>query len=247
MREQYNTANHRFAATSAGRNGSASAGGKTALVTQRFFPHSSRHPLNAAFYEVSKRGFDVAVASALILGLLPLFVMIAIAIKLSSRGPALFRHKRLGRGGKEFDCLKFRTMVSNAEDLLRSDPRLKAQFDKTFKLDRDPRITKIGNLLRKTSLDELPQLFQVVQGKMSLIGPRPIIEREREKYSIYVGKLLSVRPGLSGMWQVSGRSDTTYAQRVLMDMYYIDNRGLVLDLKIFIRTFGVVLRRTGAC
>jgi lipopolysaccharide/colanic/teichoic acid biosynthesis glycosyltransferase len=137
-------------------------------------------------------------------------------------------------------------MVSNAEQLLTTDPQMRSLFDQKFKIDDDPRVTRFGKFLRCTSLDELPQLFHVIQGKMSLIGPRPIIEREREKYAIYVGKLLSVRPGLSGLWQVAGRSDTTYAERVLLDMYYIDNRGFVLDLKIFLKTFSAVIKRAGA-
>jgi lipopolysaccharide/colanic/teichoic acid biosynthesis glycosyltransferase len=137
-------------------------------------------------------------------------------------------------------------MVSNAEQLLTTDPQMRSLFDQKFKIDDDPRVTPFGKFLRCTSLDELPQLFHVIQGKMSLIGPRPIIEREREKYAIYVGKLLSVRPGLSGLWQVAGRSDTTYADRVLLDMYYIDNRGFVLDLKIFLKTFSAVIKRAGA-
>jgi lipopolysaccharide/colanic/teichoic acid biosynthesis glycosyltransferase len=137
-------------------------------------------------------------------------------------------------------------MVSNAEQLLTTDPQMRSLFDQKFKIDDDPRVTRLGKFLRCTSLDELPQLFHVIQGKMSLIGPRPIIEREREKYAIYVGKLLSVRPGLSGLWQVAGRSDTTYAERVLLDMYYIDNRGFVLDLKIFLKTFSAVIKRAGA-
>ena len=137
-------------------------------------------------------------------------------------------------------------MISNAEQLLTSDPQLQSLFHQNFKIDDDPRVTRLGKFLRCTSLDELPQLFHVIQGKMSLIGPRPIIDREREKYAIYAGKLLSVRPGLSGLWQVTGRSDTTYAQRVLLDVYYIDNRGFVLDLKIFLKTFAAVIKRAGA-
>lgn len=246
MREQYSTANPRFASTSVIRNGPSPGLGNTALVRQDLIPAARRRPLNDLTYRAAKRTFDLTVATAIILSLFPLFVLIAIAVKLTSRGPVFFRHKRLGMRGEEFGCLKFRTMVSNAEAMLMTDPRLREKFEKNFKIDRDPRITKIGMLLRSTSLDELPQLFQVLQGKMSLIGPRPIIEREREKYSIYVGKLLSVRPGLSGLWQVSGRSDTTYAQRVLLDMYYIDHRSLALDLKIFLQTFKVVLSRAGA-
>lgn len=246
MREQYTTANQELAASRTVNVGSVSAAHKMALSRTNDFAATRRRPASAAAYEISKRGFDVAAASLLIVGLLPLFVLVAVAVKLTSRGPVFFKHRRLGLGGREFFCLKFRTMVSNAEDLLTTDPQLRRQFDSKFKIYDDPRVTRIGKLLRCTSLDELPQLFHVIEGKMSLIGPRPIIEREREKYSIYVGKLLSVRPGLSGLWQVSGRSETTYSQRVLLDMYYIDNRGITMDMKIFFKTFITVLKKTGA-
>lgn len=241
MREQYTTRNHEFAPAP------ISTTPTSALVREDPFPVIRRHPFHSALYEAAKKGFDLTVAGALIVGMLPLFIFIAVAVKLTSRGPVFFRHRRLGYAGREFDCLKFRTMVSNAEDLLTTDPQLRRQFDQKFKIDDDPRVTTIGKFLRCTSLDELPQLFNVVQGKMSLIGPRPIIDREREKYSIYFRKLVSVKPGMSGLWQVSGRSDTTYSERVLLDMYYIDHRGPLLDMKIFFRTFRAVLRKTGAC
>ena len=247
MREQYTTANQELAASPAANAGSASPAHNLALSRTNDFAAARRRPVSAAAYEISKRGFDLTAASILIVGLLPLFVLVAVAVKLSSRGPVFFRHRRLGLAGREFYCLKFRTMVSNAEELLTTDPQLQGQFNSKFKIDEDPRVTRIGKFLRCTSLDELPQLFHVIEGKMSLIGPRPIIEREREKYSIYVSKLLSVRPGLSGLWQVSGRSETTYSQRVLLDMYYIDNRSTAMDFKIFLKTFITVLKKTGAC
>jgi lipopolysaccharide/colanic/teichoic acid biosynthesis glycosyltransferase len=246
MREQYNTANREFAAQSISTDRAAAGTPSVALARQNIISTTRPHDAQATIYEISKRGLDVSCAACLILILSPLFVLIAVIVKLTSSGPVFFRHRRLGLGGNGFYCLKFRTMVSNAEQLLTTDPQMKRLFDQKFKIDDDPRVTRLGKFLRCTSLDELPQLFHVIQGKMSLIGPRPIIEREREKYAIYVGKLLSVRPGLSGLWQVAGRSDTTYADRVLLDMYYIDNRGFVLDLKIFLKTFSAVIKRAGA-
>ncbi len=246
MREQYNTANQELASIPSPGN-STSTGHRLAISRTKDFASAHPRPSRLSGYEIWKRSFDLTAASLLVLGLLPIFILIAIVIKLTSKGPVFFRHRRLGLGGKEFHCLKFRTMISNAEELLITDPQLRKHFDEKFKIDDDPRITRVGRFLRCTSLDELPQFFHVLSGKMSLIGPRPIIDREREKYSIYVGKLLSVRPGLSGLWQVSGRSDTTYSQRVLLDMYYIDNRSISLDLRIFFKTFITVLRKTGAC
>ena len=247
MREQYNTANSEFAAPAVAPSAAAAGTRATGIAKQNIFAAARPLGMHAAIYEASKRGFDLSIAALLLIGLLPIFILVALAVKLTSPGPVFFRHRRIGFGGKEFSCLKFRTMVSDAEQLLSADAELKTLFDQKFKIDNDPRVTRIGAFLRRTSLDELPQLFHVVDGKMSLIGPRPIVEREREKYSIYIGKLLSVRPGLSGLWQVTGRSETTYAERVLLDMYYVDHRGVAMDAKIFLRTFGAVLKKTGAC
>lgn len=246
MKEQYTTANPDFAVSPIVASSRVSDSTSSALVRQNLFVSASPHPKWTALYEISKRGFDLTAAIALIILLFPLFIAIALAIRLSTEGPVIFRHSRLGLGGRKFDCIKFRTMVQNAEDLLERNPALRHHFYQKFKMDDDPRVTKLGKFLRSTSLDELPQLFQVVQGKMSLIGPRPIVDREREKYSIYVAKLFSVKPGLSGLWQVSGRSETTYAERVLLDMYYIDHRGPIMDLKIVAKTFVTLLKRTGA-
>jgi lipopolysaccharide/colanic/teichoic acid biosynthesis glycosyltransferase len=210
-------------------------------------PYASRSARSQALYNLCKRGFDIAGASVLLLITSPLFVLVALVVKVTSPGPTFFRHKRLGQNGREFVCLKFRTMVADAEERLKRDTHLRGQFEEAFKIKDDPRITRTGALLRKTSLDELPQLFQVLRGEMSLIGPRPIVERELAKYAIYGVKLLSVKPGLSGLWQVCGRSDTTYPQRVMMDMHYIDHRGLRLDLQLLLLTTIAVLRRAGAC
>jgi lipopolysaccharide/colanic/teichoic acid biosynthesis glycosyltransferase len=218
--------------------------GLAGLDTVRARPLVVRERL---FYEAVKRLFDISISFAAVLAALPLFLIVAIAVKLTSPGPVFFYHRRLGKNGEEFDCPKFRTMVSDAEELLTSDPGLRKQFSENYKINDDPRVTPIGDFLRRTSLDELPQLFLVMTGRMSLVGPRPIIKPELAKYSIYGEKLLTVKPGISGLWQVSGRSNTTYAERVLLDMKYIDNRSSLLDIKIVLMTFGAVIRKTGAC
>jgi len=197
-------------------------------------------------FEGTKRLMDISIALAAVITTLPIFIIVALAVKLTSPGPVLFYHRRLGKDGEEFSCPKFRTMVCDAEKMLDTDPGLRKQFTEKFKIDDDPRVTPIGRYLRKTSLDELPQLFLVLSGRMSLIGPRPIIREELAKYSIYGTKLLTVKPGISGLWQVSGRSDTTYSERVLLDMKYIDRRNPWLDLKIVFLTIGVVLKKNGA-
>ena len=209
-------------------------------------PYTRKPEHRKTFYAAAKRGLDVSVSIAIIVFALPLIAGIVIAVKMTSRGPVIFRHRRLGKNGEEFDCFKFRTMVSDAEEQLKKNAELQKQFSEKFKIANDPRITRIGHFLRKTSLDELPQLLQVVQGKMSLIGPRPIVAGEVEKYSIYADKLFSVTPGLSGLWQTSGRSDTTYNERVLLDMYYIDNRSLRLELQLMAMTVATVVKKSGA-
>ena len=204
-------------------------------------------PRARSFYQVSKRVVDVCVASILLLMALPVLLVVGVLVKLTSRGPVFFAHRRLGYNGKEFDCLKFRTMIADAEERLKRDVNLRQQFEEKFKLEDDPRITPLGKFLRRTSLDELPQLLHVVTGEMSLVGPRPIVQNELSKYSIYANKLLTVKPGLSGLWQVCGRSDTTYPQRVMMDMHYIDHRCFTLDLQLLLLTATAVVKKSGAC
>ena len=197
-------------------------------------------------YQTIKRIIDVAVSASLLLVLSPLFLLIAFLVKVTSKGPVFFAHRRLGRDGRLFACLKFRTMIVNAEERLKNDPELRKQFEEKFKLEDDPRITPLGAFLRRTSLDELPQLWHVLTGEMALVGPRPIVEGELSKYSIYANKLLTVKPGLSGLWQVCGRSHTTYPQRVMMDMHYIDHRSLKLDAQLLLLTASAVIRKSGA-
>jgi Undecaprenyl-phosphate galactose phosphotransferase WbaP len=175
---------------------------------------------------------------------------IALLIKLDSPGPVFFRQTRIGRYGRKFYVYKFRTMVENAaqvlQDCLDRSPALKAEWLATHKLKQDPRVTRLGSLLRKSSLDELPQLWNIIVGDMSLIGPRPIVDAEVEKYGKCFDLYIQVRPGLTGLWQVSGRNDTTYEHRVELDQYYIHNKSLALDLQILWKTVSVVLNRTGA-
>lgn len=199
---------------------------------------------------ITKRTFDILCAFIGLLVLSPLFLLIVLLIKLDSRGPAFFGHKRLGKGGRYFTCYKFRTMRPDAEqvlkDLLRRDPEARAQWEKDFKLKNDPRITKVGAFLRKTSLDELPQLWNVLKGDMSLVGPRPIVTDEVKRYGDKARYLFKVPPGITGLWQVSGRNDIDYEERVLLDEYYAKNWSLWLDIEVIIRTFGAVLKKQGA-
>ena len=197
-------------------------------------------------YEAAKRALDVIGACVLLLVFFPAFVVITIAILVSNPGPIIYRHRRLGRGGREFWCYKFRTMVINAEEVLKNSSELRQEFLKSYKLKHDPRVTPVGAFLRKTSLDEIPQIINVLRGEMSLIGPRPIVRDELSKYGSQAEKLLTVKPGLGGVWQVYGRSDTEYAERVDMDMKYIDSRSTWLDIQLLLLTAATVLRCRGA-
>ena len=181
---------------------------------------------------------------------LPVTLIVAIAIKISSPGPVFYGHKRIGKNGKEFKCWKFRSMVIDAdkqlEKILAENPEMRAEWEKDRKFTNDPRVTKIGKFLRKTSIDEIPQFFNILTGEMSFIGPRPVTKAELTKYRNKSDFILSVQPGLSGMWQISGRSDTGYEERVTLDSYYIQNWSVWLDIWIIIKTVYVVLRGKGA-
>lgn len=199
------------------------------------------------FYLFVKRVTDILGALIGLILLSPIFLIVAIAIKLDSKGPIIFGHTRKGLGGKDIKVYKFRTMYENSKEIFDNfTEEQKQEFYKNFKLDNDPRITKIGNFLRKSSIDELPQLINILNGSMSIVGPRPIVEKEIALYGEYAPKLFSVVPGLTGYWQANGRSDTTYQERIKMDMYYIDNRSLGLDLKIIFKTFSSVIKGEGA-
>jgi len=199
---------------------------------------------------VLKRIFDIVLSSIGGLVFLPLCILIVILIKLDSPGPVIYTHIRRGKDGKIFRLYKFRTMYQNSkqmlEKMLRENPDLQKEWQENFKLKNDPRITRIGNFLRKTSLDELPQIWNVLKGEMSLIGPRPIIDDEVEKYGDNYALLASVKPGLSGLWQISGRSETNYEERVAMDIFYIQSWSLWLDLYILFKTFAAVIEGKGA-
>jgi undecaprenyl-phosphate galactose phosphotransferase len=196
-----------------------------------------------------KRTFDLIVSALLLLMLSPLFLYVALKIR-DSGGTVFFAHTRIGRGGKPFPCYKFRSMVPNAQEildrLLKTDPVAKAEWDKDFKLKNDPRITKIGQFLRKTSLDELPQLWNVFKGDMSLVGPRPVIAAEVERYGEKAVNYYQAKPGMTGLWQVSGRNDVDYDSRIYLDAWYVKNWNLWTDIVIMLRTFDVVLNRDGA-
>lgn len=198
------------------------------------------HPIGLA----SKRVVDVILALCGIVLLAPLFVICCAIIAGFSAGPVFFRHKRVGFNGRQFDCLKFRTMAVDAQERLRAhleaDPEAAAEWVATRKLRKDPRITTIGALLRKSSLDELPQLFNVLRGDMSIVGPRPVTEEELGRYSEAINAYYSCRPGITGLWQVSGRSATTFQRRVVLDSYYASNWSMVLDARIIAATIPAV-------
>lgn len=209
------------------------------------------HPFNFdAFGSLAYRACNLLAALLILLLISPLLLVIAWFIWRVDGAPIVFGHYRVGRDGKLFRCLKFRTMVRDSEDvlarLLRDDADARAQWQSERKLRDDPRVTPIGRFLRKTSLDELPQLVNVVRGEMNLVGPRPIVVQELRLYGAYKHHYLSVKPGLTGLWQVSGRSDTTYEERVQLDRRYVEKRTAWLDFQILLRTALVVLRGDGA-
>jgi exopolysaccharide production protein ExoY len=193
----------------------------------------------------SKRTIDIVLALGGIILLAPLFMICFLMIAVSSPGPVLFRHRRVGFKGKHFDCLKFRTMVTNSEQrlqqLLESNPIAAAEWDAFRKLRDDPRITAIGSILRRSSLDELPQLFNVLKGDMSIVGPRPVPDEELIRYSNFANAYLACRPGITGLWQVTGRSTTTYGRRVACDVFYARKWSLSLDAKILLVTIPALL------
>lgn len=198
-------------------------------------------------YDFFKRIFDIVCSLVALIILSPVFLIMAILVKTTSEGPAFFAHKRVGKNGKEIKIYKFRSMVTNAEELIKQfTPEQKAEYEKNFKLENDPRITKVGKFMRKTSLDELPQLFNILKGDISIVGPRPVTEVETEIYGNYRDMLLSVKPGLTGFWAANGRSDTTYTRRRAMEIYYVKNRSLWLDIKIIFKTFASVFKGEGA-
>lgn len=198
-------------------------------------------------YLFTKRTFDILCAFVGLVLLSPIFLIVAAMVKLSSQGPAFYTHKRVGKDGQELKLYKFRTMVRNADEIFKTfTPAQKAEFEESYKLDNDPRLTKIGAFLRETSLDELPQLVNILQGNLSFVGPRPLVKKELEKYGAHQARFLSAKPGLTGNWQVNGRSNITYKERMELELYYVDNASLWLDIKILFMTVPVVLKKVGA-
>ena len=198
-------------------------------------------------YRIVKRILSILCSVISIIVLSPLFIIISLAVKISSKGSVFFIHERIGFQGKKFKLIKFRTMVDNAEDMIASfNPEQKKEWEENFKLKDDPRITKIGKFLRKTSLDELPQLINILKGDMSFVGPRPIVEDELSWYGDNKEKLLSVKPGLTGWWAVNGRSDVPYPERCDLELYYVDHFSFGLDLKIIIKTVVAIIKKDGA-
>lgn len=193
---------------------------------------------------------DIILCLGLLIFFAPLMILVALMIKLGDGGPVLFAHPRIGQGGKRFPCFKFRSMVPDAEArlqaVLAANPEARAEWERDHKLTRDPRITAVGDFLRRSSLDELPQLFNVLRGEMSLVGPRPIVEAEIVRYRRYFSVYSQVRPGITGLWQVSGRNDVSYRRRVALDVVYARSRCFGLNLKILLATAPAVLGRRGA-
>ncbi len=202
------------------------------------------------FNRFLKTVFDYTLTLVGTIAISPILLAIAIWIYKDSPGPVIFKHTRIGKDGKPFPCYKFRSMCVDAKEklaeLLEHDAEARAEWERDFKLKNDPRITKSGVFLRKTSLDELPQIFNVLRGEMSLVGPRPIIQEELERYGEHAADYLMVKPGITGMWQVSGRSDIDYAERVALDSWYVRNWSVWVDVMLLWRTFDVVVRRKGA-
>lgn len=203
-------------------------------------------------YKITKRAIDIIGAIIGIILLIPTIILVYIARKRlkEDQGPLFYKQLRYGKNGKIFRLYKFRSMCINADKKLKeyldNNEDAKNEFEKTHKLQKDPRITKLGNFLRRTSLDELPQMINILKGEMSFVGPRPVISEEVEEYGVNKDKFLSVTPGLTGYWQVNGRSNTTYEERMLMELYYVENCSLWLDTKIFFKTFITVFKKEGA-
>jgi Undecaprenyl-phosphate galactose phosphotransferase WbaP len=211
---------------------------------------ATSHKLKMSWNLGIKRLMDLVIVTAGGLLILPFLLLIALLVKISSPGPVLYGHTRRGQGGQPFKAYKFRSMVRDADErlekILAADPAVREEWEAGHKLKNDPRVTPLGKILRRTSFDEFPQLLNILRGEMSLVGPRPIVDGEVEKYGEHFNRIFSVKPGLTGLWQVSGRSDTDYAERVSFDTYYLQSWSVWLDLWVLYKTVGVVLRGKGA-
>lgn len=221
-----------------------------ALVRRGFQPvgfqrQRSNSRAKAANGDFAKRLFDIIFSLSVLILFSPLYLVIALLIAISSPGPIFFVQERVGKNHKRFGCIKFRTMVNNADEVLESlmadSPQMREEFEDNFKLKDDPRVTWIGKFLRLTSLDEFPQFWNVLMGDMSVVGPRPLVPEELYKYGNKIDKVLTIRPGITGLWQVSGRNDIPYPLRVQMDVYYVNSRNWLTDLWVILKTIGVVI------
>lgn len=217
---------------------------------QRTLVINFRNNLKNLFNIAAKRLFDLCAGLFIAVAALPVLAGLAAAVVFDSRGPVFYRQERVGRQGRVFWCYKFRTMVSDADNvlakLISEDSKLASEWARDHKLKKDPRITRMGNFLRRFSLDELPQLINVLRGEMSLVGPRPVVQKEIQRYGNHADYYYTVRPGLSGLWQVSGRNDTDYETRVMLDSWYVRNWSLWLDIYILVKTVRVVMLGKGA-
>ena len=220
------------------------------LFSEKILMLNLRNNLSRPYNRAIKRIFDLTLTICGGLMISPVLLVIAIMVGIDNRGRIIFAHKRVGTAGKKFPCYKFQTMIPNAEEKLKEylaeNPAAKREWEETFKLTNDPRVTKLGNFLRRTSLDELPQLWNVIRGEMSLVGPRPIVQAEVERYGKNIREYYMVPPGITGMWQVSGRSDTTYPERVAMDTWYVRNWSVWIDIMYLFKTVKAVLQSKGA-
>lgn len=195
-------------------------------------------------YQYYKRILDIILSIVFMVLLLPISILIFLILILYYQHFPIFKQKRIGKNGKEFTIYKFQTMIDNAEEKLKELPiHLKKEYYNNYKLDNDPRITKIGKILRITALDEIPQFINVIKGDMSIIGPRPVVKDEIQKYNLFYTKLLSVKPGMTGWWQINCNPNMEYTERVLLDCYYADNISLKLDINIFLKTIKVIFNR----
>jgi len=217
---------------------------ETGKLIETYEPYLKEQDKTYLFF---KRCFDIVCSFlALIVLALPILI-IALIIRIDSPGSAIYIHRRIGKNGKDLPLLKFRSMYLNADDMIRNfTPEQMKEWEEKFKLDDDPRITRVGKFLRRSSLDELPQLINILLGNLSFVGPRPIITEELEKYGENKDKFLSVIPGLTGYWQAYARSSCTYEERMKMELYYVDNANFWWDIKIIFATFGAVIRGHGA-
>lgn len=220
------------------------------LFTEEILMLHMRNNLSMRRNKIYKRIFDLVCTICGGLIILPIIAVVALLVAIDNKGNVIFAHRRIGKDGKEFPCYKFQSMVPNAQEILQDylakNPEARKEWEESFKLTNDPRVTKLGGFLRKTSLDELPQLWNVIKGDMSLVGPRPIVRKEIERYGEYFREYSMVLPGITGMWQASGRSDTTYEERVAMDTWYVRNWSVWLDIMYLAKTFTAVIFGKGA-